>query len=91
MPIVNIKVGAEYVTREQKQQLSDGVTKLLHEVLAKDPERTYVVIDEVPVDNWAAGGELMSARRTQGITGICDCGQHEEFIAARKALLAREG
>jgi 4-oxalocrotonate tautomerase len=87
MPIVTIQVGAEFVTREQKAELSRGVTELLHRVLAKDPERTYVIVQEVPTDNWAAGAELMSARRAQGMTGICDCGQHEEFLAKRKAEL----
>jgi 4-oxalocrotonate tautomerase len=90
MPIVTIQVGAEGVTREQKARLCEGVTAIVHEVLAKDPERVYVLIDEVPVDNWSAGAELLSARRARGFTGICDCGAHEEFIAERKARLEAE-
>ncbi|MBC3840156.1 4-oxalocrotonate tautomerase family protein [Streptacidiphilus sp. 4-A2] len=87
MPIVTIKVGAEGVTREQKAKLCEGVTAVVHEVLAKDPERVYVLVDEIPVDNWSAGSELLSARRARGFNGICDCGEHEEFLAEREARL----
>ncbi|WP_194835868.1 4-oxalocrotonate tautomerase family protein [Nocardia sp. XZ_19_369] len=56
MPYVNIKVTNEGVTREQKALLIKGVTDLLHTVLDKDPETTYVVIDEVDLTNWGVGG-----------------------------------
>ncbi|MFF3223319.1 4-oxalocrotonate tautomerase family protein [Nocardia suismassiliense] len=56
MPYVNIKVTNESVTREQKARLIKGVTDLLHTVLDKDPETTYVVIDEVNLTNWGVGG-----------------------------------
>ena len=47
MPYVNIKVTKEGVTAEQKAKLIQGVTKLLFDVLGKDPQMTSVVIDEV--------------------------------------------
>ena len=56
MPYVNIKVTREGVTREQKAQLIAGVSELLQRVLDKDPAITYVVIDEVELDNWGVGG-----------------------------------
>lgn len=56
MPYVNIKVTREGVTAEQKARLIKGVTELLAEVLNKNPASTYVVIDEVELDNWGAGG-----------------------------------
>ncbi|WP_107658148.1 tautomerase family protein [Nocardia suismassiliense] len=56
MPYVNIKVTNEGVTREQKAHLIKGVTDLLHTVLDKDPEMTFVVIDEVDLTNWGVGG-----------------------------------
>ncbi|QBS40163.1 4-oxalocrotonate tautomerase family protein [Nocardia sp. CS682] len=56
MPYVNIKVTDEGVTREQKALLIKGVTELLHTVLDKDPETTFVVIDEVDLTNWGVGG-----------------------------------
>ncbi|MET8649111.1 MULTISPECIES: tautomerase family protein [Nocardia] len=56
MPYVNIKVTDEGVTREQKSRLIRGVTDLLHEVLGKAPDSTYVVIDEVALTDWGVGG-----------------------------------
>ncbi|GAB2635156.1 tautomerase family protein [Nocardia goodfellowii] len=56
MPYVNIKVTDEGVTREQKAQLIKGVTDLLQDVLGKDPDTTYVVIDEVALSDWGVGG-----------------------------------
>ncbi|WP_249695529.1 4-oxalocrotonate tautomerase family protein [Stappia sp. WLB 29] len=56
MPYVNIKVTREGVTREQKARLIAGVTDLLIEVLDKDPATTFVVIDEVDLENWGIAG-----------------------------------
>ena len=58
MPYVNIKVtgGIEAPTPEQKAELIKGVTDLLYDVLQKDPATTFVVIDEVAMENWGIGG-----------------------------------
>ncbi|MEV6276145.1 4-oxalocrotonate tautomerase family protein [Nocardia sp. NPDC051832] len=56
MPYVNIKVTDEGVTREQKAQLIKGVTDLLQDVLGKDPDTTFVLIDEVALSDWGVGG-----------------------------------
>jgi len=56
MPYVNIKVTREGVTQEQKRRLVRGTTELLAEVLGKAPASTFVVIDEVDLDNWGIGG-----------------------------------
>ncbi len=63
MPYVNIKVTKEGVTAEQKVRLIEGATRLLQEVLNKDPQTTYVVIDEIDTDNWGVGGETMTQLR----------------------------
>lgn len=60
MPYVNIKVTDEGVTKEQKAALIKGVTELLQTVLNKHPSTTYVVIDEVNMDNWGVKGEQVS-------------------------------
>ncbi len=65
MPYVNIKVTDEGVTKQQKQQLVEGTAKLLKDVLNKDPKTTFVVIDEVNLDNWGIGLELVSTLRKQ--------------------------
>lgn len=56
MPYVNIKITREGATREQKAALIKGVTDLLVEVLAKSPATTFVVIDEVEMEDWGIGG-----------------------------------
>ena len=66
MPYVNIRITREGVTAEQKQQLMQGATQLLVDVLGKNPETTVVVIDEVETDNWGIGGESVTERRRRG-------------------------
>jgi 4-oxalocrotonate tautomerase len=56
MPYVNIKVTREGVTPEQKAELIHGVTDLLVRVLDKCPATTFVVIDEVAIEDWGVGG-----------------------------------
>ena len=63
MPYVNIKITNEGATAEQKAKLIDGVTRMLQDVLGKNPQTTVVVIDEVPTDNWGIGGETITVRR----------------------------
>lgn len=62
MPYINIKITKEQqpVTQEQKKQLIQGATKLLQEVLGKNPQTTIVVIDEVDMDNWGIAGETVT-------------------------------
>ena len=66
MPYVNIKVTNEGVTKQQKSQLIQGVTRLLETVLNKNPATTVVVIDEVETDNWGIAGEQVTERRKVG-------------------------
>jgi len=63
MPYVNIKITKEGASAEQKAQLIEGATRLLVDVLGKNPATTVVVIDEVDTDNWGVGGESISVRR----------------------------
>ena len=63
MPIVTIQVtregtkpGAASVTPEQKAALIKGASQLLLDVLSKPLAATYVVIQEVEMDNWGWGG-----------------------------------
>ncbi|TSA55167.1 MAG: 4-oxalocrotonate tautomerase family protein [Planctomycetaceae bacterium] len=66
MPYVNIKITDECVTPEQKAQLIQGATRLLSDILGKNPQTTVVIIDEVKTDNWGIGGETVTARRQRG-------------------------
>jgi 4-oxalocrotonate tautomerase len=67
MPYIKIEVTREGVTREQKQALITGVTKLMTEVLNKDPQLTHVVIQEIELDDWGFAGEQVSVLREKGI------------------------
>lgn len=62
MPYVNVKVtgGAGAPTKEQKQAIIRGVSQVLYDVLGKPAKTTYVVIDEVELDNWGVGGESLA-------------------------------
>jgi 4-oxalocrotonate tautomerase len=66
MPYVNIRITREGATAEQKAALIEGATRLLQEVLGKDPQTTVVVIDEVDTDNWGIAGETVTVRRKRG-------------------------
>ena len=65
MPYVKIEVTREGVTQEQKKQLIAGATELLVRVLNKDPATTFVVIDEVDLDNWGVGGRPVAELRRE--------------------------
>jgi 4-oxalocrotonate tautomerase len=66
MPYVNIKITREGATRAQKNEIIKGVTDLLVRVLDKDPNGTFVVIDEVELENWGVGGlPVDEFRKTQ--------------------------
>lgn len=71
MPYVNIKVTREGgpegtgPSADQKAQLIAGVTGLLHDVLGKTPATTFVVIDEVPLEDWGIGGLPVQEHRAQ--------------------------
>ncbi len=66
MPYVNIKITREGVTAAQKEQLIQGATQLLADILGKNPATTVVVIDEVDTDNWGVAGETITQRRQRG-------------------------
>ena len=70
MPYVNIKITREGATPAQKSELIAGVTELLQRVLNKSPATTFVVIDEVALEDWGVGGlpveEYRAKIRAQG-------------------------
>ncbi|KPH06247.1 4-oxalocrotonate tautomerase family protein (plasmid) [Rhizobium acidisoli] len=63
MPIVTVQVTREgttpdraSVTSEEKAAIIAGVSQVMLDVLNKPLESTYVVIEEVDLDNWGWGG-----------------------------------
>ncbi|BAO92069.1 tautomerase family protein [Caballeronia cordobensis] len=72
MPIVTIQVtregntpGANAVTADEKAQLIKGVSELLRDVLNKPLDSTFVVIQEVELENWGWGGLPVPEYRRQ--------------------------
>ena len=63
MPIVTIQItregttpGTNAATAEEKAALIKGASELLLNVLNKPLESTFVVIEEVEMENWGWGG-----------------------------------
>lgn len=65
MPYVNIKITREGATQAQKAALIKGVTDVLVDVLGKNPASTFVVIDEVALEDWGIGGLPVDEYRKQ--------------------------
>jgi 4-oxalocrotonate tautomerase len=63
MPYVNVKITREGATAEQKAEVIRRMTRVLVEVLGKNPETTIVVIEEVDTDHWGIGGKTVTERR----------------------------
>ena len=65
MPFINIKITDGNVTKDQKEKLITGTTRLLVDVLDKDPATTHVVIEEISKDNWGVNGKLYASKNTK--------------------------
>jgi 4-oxalocrotonate tautomerase len=63
MPYVNVRLLDTGVTPEQKDEIIKGMTDVLVKVLDKNPASTFIVIDEVPVENWGMGGTSIATAR----------------------------
>lgn len=63
MPYVNVKITREGATPEQKAEVIRRMTRVLVDVLGKNPDTTVVVIEEVETDNWGIGGVPVTERR----------------------------
>jgi 4-oxalocrotonate tautomerase len=69
MPYVNIKITREGATPAQKAELIAGVTDLLQRVLNKTPATTFVIIDEVALEDWGVGGLPVQEYRARANAG----------------------
>ena len=65
MPIVTIQITREGTMPEQKAALIKGATDLLADVLNKPPGLTFVVIQEVEMEDWGVGGLPVGEYRRQ--------------------------
>ena len=76
MPIVTIQVTREgsgpsrsSVTADEKAKLIAGVSQLLLDVLHKPLDSTFVVIEEVELENWGRGSLPVVEFRTRQSEG----------------------
>lgn len=65
MPYVNVRITKDGVTAEQKAQIVAEITQTLQRVLAKKPEHTHIIIDEIEPENWGFAGMLTTEFRKQ--------------------------
>ena len=57
MPYVHVQITREGDTSaERKAEVIQGVTRVLEDVLGKDPASTFVVVEEVELESWGIGG-----------------------------------
>jgi 4-oxalocrotonate tautomerase len=64
------KPGVDHVTADQKAAIYKGVSQLLLDVLDKPLDRTWVIFQEIELEDWAIGGlptpEYRKLQSTQG-------------------------
>ena len=65
MPYINVQVTREGVMPQQKRAIIAGVTRLMMDILNKDPRTTHVIIQEIDTDNWGVGGEPVTELRSR--------------------------
>jgi 4-oxalocrotonate tautomerase len=58
MPFVNVKLAGS-VSKEQKKEIAKEITETLQKHAHKPPSYTYVVFEEVKMEDWAIGGSLL--------------------------------
>ena len=77
MPMVTVQVtregnkaGADRVTPDQKAAIYQGISQLLLDVLDKPLDRTWVIFQEVELEDWSQGGlPLPEYRKLQAAKG----------------------
>lgn len=69
MPYVHVQITREGATPEQKRAVIAGITDVLVRELGKDPATTFVVIDEIELDNWGYRGTSVAELRRRDSVG----------------------
>lgn len=72
MPIINVQItregtgaGSNAAAAEEKAAVIKGVSEVLRDVLNKPLDSTFVVIEEVELENWGWGGLSVPELRKQ--------------------------
>ena len=69
MPYVNVKL-AGTITKEQKKEIAKEITETLQKHAHKPPSYTYIVFEEVKMEDWAIGGSLLGWVLLQFFNGL---------------------
>lgn len=69
MPYIHVRITDTGVSDDQKADIIAGATRLMVDVLGKDPVTTHVVIEEVPLSNWGVGGVPVGRRHRARVEG----------------------
>ncbi|MGG6896678.1 MULTISPECIES: tautomerase family protein [Rhizobium] len=72
MPFVTVKLtregtepGVDRTTAAQKAEIYKGISQVLFDVLGKPPEWTWVVVEEVEMEDWGWGGMPVAEYRNK--------------------------
>ena len=76
MPMVTVQVtregnrpGVDHVTPDQKAAIYQGISQLLLDVLDKPLDRTWVIFQEVELEDWSQGGLPLPEYRRSKLIG----------------------
>ena len=61
MPVIRIELW-EGRTLDQKRELIEVLKRETARILNKDPSAIYMIIHDIPKENWGHGGELCSEK-----------------------------
>ncbi|WP_431679857.1 tautomerase family protein [Kitasatospora sp. KL5] len=64
MPFINVKQLAGR-TEEQRAEIARELTATYARITGVDPSNIWVAIEELPAENWSAGGETFAAKRAR--------------------------
>ena len=59
MPVITVE-WIEGRSKTQKTEVAEAITTAISTIGGAKPEATYVVFRDVPKENWASGGILLS-------------------------------
>jgi 4-oxalocrotonate tautomerase len=68
MPVITVKMTHEEggATKEQKEQLSQGITELFAKIFnGRGAKSAVVIIEEISTDNYAIGGQTITQIRSK--------------------------
>ena len=63
VPYINVRLLNDNMTIDQKAEVIRRITDVMVDVLNKDPNTTFVVIDEINPENWGLAGQSVAKRR----------------------------